>query len=388
MTEKTPLICQLVHGLPVGGTEVLVDRLIRRLSERFRFVIACLDEIGELGDILRHDGFEVLLLSRRPGFDWNAVRRIATLIHERRVTLIHAHQYTPFAYAAAARLFRTRGKLLFTEHGRFYPDQVSRKRRLFNRCMIRREDRMVAVGKTVRSALVDLEGLPPDRIDVVYNGVDLSRIDSDRSHRQAVRAELSVTNDEFLVLQVARLDRIKDHATAIRAIAAAAQHNHRLRLMIVGEGPERQTIERLVARHGLERRIVLLGQRRDIPRLLEAADAFLLSSVSEGIPVTVIEAMAAGVPVVATAVGGVPELVVDGETGLLAPRGDDQKLSECLLRLATDGQLRDRIRRDARLRIESNFSEDRMVQSYHQLYEEMLSARRSTSRERSLASSQ
>jgi glycosyltransferase involved in cell wall biosynthesis len=136
-------------------------------------------------------------------------------------------------------------------------------------------------------------------------------------------------------------------------------------------------IERAVVRYGVQDKVALLGQRRDIPRLLAAADALLLTSVSEGVPVTIIEAMAAGVPVAATAVGGVPELIDDGRTGLLAPRGDCVALAAALVRLASDVDLRARLANAALERLDGRFSESRMIDRYVQLYDEMLDAVRS-----------
>ncbi len=366
------VVCQLVHGLPVGGTEVLVDRLVRRLASRFRIVIACLDEIGELGQRLIDDGVQVHSLHRRPGFDWSCVRRLARLLADERVQLVHAHQYTPFAYAAATRLLGRRPRIVFTEHGRFYPDYASRKRKVFNRLMTTRRDRLIAVGASVRQALIDNEGLSASQIQVIYNGVDLSPLAGASGRRAPMRQELGVTDDEFLVLQVARLNTIKDHATAIRALAAAIPSCPHMRLALVGDGPERQNIETQIAAHKLEKHVTMLGQRRDVADLLAAADAFLLTSVSEGIPVTIIEAMATGLPVVSTAVGGVPELISHGESGLVAPAGDDAQLAEALVRLASDAGLRSQLAECARRRAVTRFSEDQMVDQYARLYVDAL----------------
>lgn len=374
-TSSKPVICQLVHGLPVGGTEVLVDRLIRRLADRFHFVVACLDEAGELGQQLVDDGFEVNQLGRRPGFDWGCVRRLGRRLESQGVQLVHAHQYTPFAYAAAMRALGRRPRIVFTEHGRFYPDVASRKRKLFNRVMTSRHDRFIAVGGSVRQALIDKEGLPGPQIEVVYNGVSQSPLRPTPAQRADVRAELGVAESEFLVLQVARLDTIKDHATALRTIAAAVRQDPRLKLHIIGDGPERPSIERQVAELGLAHSVKILGQRRDVPRLLAAADAFLLTSVSEGIPVTIIEAMAARLPVISTAVGGVPEMIENGVSGMLASAGDDAGLASALVRLANDAQFRNGLIDCGAHRAAQCFSEDLMIERYAHIYSEMLEAR-------------
>jgi L-malate glycosyltransferase len=368
-------VCQLVHGLPIGGAEILISRIVQRLSPRYEFVVACLDEVGELGEMLAAEGIRVVHLGRRPGFDWRCVQNLSRHCREASVQLIHAHQCTPFAYALATRIIGRRPPILLTEHGRFYPDHPSLKRKCFHCLLTGANDRFVAVGRSVRQALVDNEGLPSARLEVVYNGVNMESSPSDPCSRASVRAEFGVSDRECLVLQVARLDAIKDHRTALRALALATQCEPHMRLFIVGDGPERATIQQEIVNHSLSDRVAMLGPRRDVPRLLAAADVFLLTSVSEGIPVTILEAMAAGVPVVATNVGGVPELLNDGVTGLLAPAGDAASLADALLRLAGDPVLRGQFAERARRHAESEFSESRMIQRYDSIFQEMLGIR-------------
>jgi glycosyltransferase involved in cell wall biosynthesis len=265
--------------------------------------------------------------------------------------------------------------VLFTEHGRFYPDYPSIKRTIFNRLVPSRRDRFVAVGQSVRQALVANEGLSPDRIEVVYNGIDTAALSPNADLRCEVRRELGL-GDEFAVMQVARLDTIKDHSTAVRAIEVAARQRPDIRLFIIGDGPERSSIESLVADLGLQNRVTLLGTRSDVHRLLAAADGFLLTSVSEGIPVTIIEAMAAGVPVVSTSVGGIPEILEHETTGLLAHSGDVPSLAENLVRLANDRTLRRRILSAAKVRADAQFSERQMLDAYCQMYDSMAGARK------------
>jgi sugar transferase (PEP-CTERM/EpsH1 system associated) len=380
-----PVICQLVHGLPIGGTEVLVDRLIRRLSDRYRFVVACLDDVGELGQRLIDDGYELHQLGRRPGFDWGCVRRLARCVRDSGAQLVHAHQYTPYAYITAARLLGGRPPVLFTEHGRFYPDVSSAKRRLFNRLLTSRHDRLVAVGGAVKQALVENEGLSAERIEVVHNGVASQRASLSAERRAQIRREFGVADGDFIILQVARLDPIKDHSTALKALAQTVGQEPRIRLVLVGDGPERPAIERQIADLRLRPSVTMLGQRSDVSELLAAADAFLLTSVSEGLPVTIIEAMATGLPVISTRVGGVPEVINDGDSGLLAPAGDATALAAAIVRLTRDAHLRTRLAENGRERVASRFSEEQMMQRYDDLYAELTQRHRHSSRVRQVS---
>jgi glycosyltransferase involved in cell wall biosynthesis len=365
------VVCQVLHNLRVGGAEVLAARLARGLSDRARFLFACLDELGTLGEELRRDGFPVHVLGRRPGLDWRCSYRLARLLRREQVDVIHAHQYTPFFYASTARLLCRRPAVIFTEHGRHFPDYPRRKRLLANRLLLRRRDRAVGVGEAVRRALVVNEGLPAGRVGVIYNGIDLAPYARSPRDRGAARREMGVGPDDLVLLQVARLDYLKDHATAVRTLARVARGRPDARLVLVGEGPERGRIEEQARQSGVGGKVRLLGLRQDVARLLAASDLFLLTSISEGIPLTLIEAMAAGVPVVSTRVGGVPEVIEDGVTGLLAPSGDHEALAGHVLRLAGDEALRRRLAASGRERARAVFAEERMQAAYLRLYREM-----------------
>jgi glycosyltransferase involved in cell wall biosynthesis len=370
-TVVKPVIGQLLHSLCMGGAEVLAARIARQLSERYDFHFACLDGLESLGEELRRDGFSVEVIGRKPGFDFGCVWRLSRWLRRQRIEVLHAHQYTPFFYGAAARYLARGTPVLFTEHGRFFPDLPSRKRSLANRMLLRKRDRVVGVGEAVRQALIHNEGIPAVRVGVVYNGIDLDRFAAVSGERERVRTELGIGADDFVLLQVARLDHLKDHLTALRTVALVAKQSPRVRLILVGEGPERGKIEAFVAEQRLGEQVRLLGLRTDVPRLLTAADAALLTSISEGIPLTLIEAMAARLPVVSTNVGGVSEVVKDGVTGFLAPSGDAEGLSRWVLRLIAEPALRHELGERGRTRAETHFSERQMLAAYAGLYEEM-----------------
>lgn len=368
MTSVKATICQVLHSLAVGGAEVLAARLARRLEGEFRFVFVCLDVLGELGESLRAEGFTVEVLGRRPGIDLGCSWRLARFLRRQQVDLIHAHQYTPFFYSITARLNYRRAPVLFTEHGRWYPDYPRWKRIALNRLLLERRDRVVAVGEAVRQALIKNEGFSPGRVQVIYNGVELGRFSASTAKRDALRAEWGASSSDFVVLQVARLDYLKDHATALRTMKRIVELIPSARLVLVGEGPERGTIEAFIRELKLDKKVLLLGTRRDIPDLLAAADVFLLTSISEGIPLTIIEAMAARLPVVSTNVGGVQEIVLHGQTGLLSPAGNDELIAEHLHTLANDRPFRGKMGEAGFWRAHALFSENLMLEKYRELY--------------------
>lgn len=370
--SRPQTIGQVLHALDVGGAEVLASRLAYQLQNQYRFVFACLDEVNLLGEQLSDSGFVVRHIGRRAGFDWRCGARLAGFLQEMKVDLLHAHQYAPFFYSAIARLRYRHPPILFTEHGRSFPDYPRTKRIWANRFLLERRDRVVGVGQAVRRALIENEGFPENRVTVICNGIDLATFDRPAVDRDAVRGELGIAANALVVLQVARLDYLKDHATAIRTMERIVQRRPDAHLLLVGEGTERAAVEKAVADRHLAAHVSLLGRRQDVPRLLPASDVLLLTSISEGIPLTVIEAMAARRPVVATNVGGVGEIVEDGTTGLLAPPGDDGKLAEQVLHLADDAVLREQMGAAGRRRAYALFTESRMHGEYARLYGEML----------------
>jgi glycosyltransferase involved in cell wall biosynthesis len=373
--RSKPVVCQIVHTLNVGGAELLARQFAQRGRDDFDFVFACLDAPGIMADELQAAGFAVEVLGRRPGFDFGCVRRLAQVCRRHDVRVVHAHQYAPFFYAALARLacWRTL-PIVFTEHGRDYPDYRRPKRVLANRALLRRCDRVVGVGECVRRALVENEGLRPDRVKVIYNGIDIAAYQSSPAARRAARARLQLADGQVSIVQVARLNPLKDHGTAIRAMAYLAKSNPHARLLVVGDGEERPQIESLIAELGLGDQVQMLGTRRDIASILAAADVFLLSSVSEGIPLTLIEAMAAGLACVSTAVGGTPEVILDGHTGLLARSGDAADLATKLKVVIEDAGVRTRMGSAGQDRSREHFSDVQMHAAYQAIYRELAEA--------------
>lgn len=371
-TIRPVRVCQVVHSLNVGGAELLAARFAHRLGGPAQVVFACLDEDGLLGNSLRQAGYTVRSLGRQPGLDRQCVRRLAEFLRTEGVELIHAHQYTPFFYATLARGWKRQPPILFTEHGRFFPDPVNRKRMLLNPLLFGRTDRIVAVGECVRRALVVKDGLPARRVEVVYNGIPIEAYPSDTTLRSEMRQLLGLTDDMLAVLLVARLDPIKDHATSLAAWERLRGLLPAARLLIVGDGPERERIEGDIARRHLSSSVQMLGTRRDVPRLLAAADVFLLNSLSEGIPLTLLEAMAAGLPAVCTRVGGMPEVVEDGRTGLLVSPQNPTELAAAIERLASQPAERLRMGAAAREAVSLRFNEDLMMARYREIYAAMV----------------
>jgi glycosyltransferase involved in cell wall biosynthesis len=228
--------------LHFGGAEVLARRFALGLQSEFRPVFACLDDLGAIGKQLHDEGIPVHVIGRRPGFDFRCAWRLSRWFRSQKVDVIHAHQYAPFFYGSLARFAAGGIPVLFTEHGRDYPDYRRWKRVLANRFLFRRPDQVVAVGQQVRQALINNEGLSPHRIDVIYNGVDKGPFQDSDVRRARVRAELGYSDSDFVVIQVARLNRLKDHATAIKAVSQLRNSGRNIRLLLVGDEDQRTSL--------------------------------------------------------------------------------------------------------------------------------------------------
>jgi len=272
-------VTHVLHSLVVAGAEMLVHQLVRRLGDGFDFSVLLLDDIGPLGEDLRARGIPVEVLGRRPGVDVGLGRRLGSALRQRRTDVVHAHQYTPWFYAGLGAAWGLgRPRLLFTEHGRHYPDVRRPKRVAFNRLLTPVTDGLVAVSGFVRDCLRDNEGLPQDRIRVLYNGIEPERFDA-QTDRVALRAELGVGPEDPVVGIAARFAPVKDHATLLRAFARVRHALPAAKLVLAGDGPLREDLERQAAEAGIAEAVRFLGVRGDVPALLKTWDVFCLSSL-------------------------------------------------------------------------------------------------------------
>jgi glycosyltransferase involved in cell wall biosynthesis len=363
-----------LHAMQVAGAEVLVSQIIYRLKDHIDPTIFCLDSIGQLGEELQSQGIPVVVLNRKPGLDIAMARRYATELNQRQIQLVHAHQYTPFFYTALAR-FRgaNRTKILMTEHGRHYPDVVSSKRRFVNRWFLTRyADHSTACCRFSAQALEQNDGFR--NVEVLYNGIDLANHPARKSdsERADLRARLGMRPDQKYIVCIARFHPVKDHPTLLRGFAELAKTEPNVRLLLVGKGPDEDSLRALASDLGIADRVEFWGVRRDISNILQASDVFSLTSVSEAASITLLEAMANGSPVAITDVGGNGEHVRHGEHGLLSPRGDASALANNLHQLVNLPDFASDLAIAARERIDREFRLEKAISRYMSLYKNLV----------------
>jgi len=355
--------------MQVAGAEMLVTEIVRRTRGMLEPTIFCLDGIGPLGEQLRDEGVEVLDLQRRPGRDYRVAWRLSRLIRQRGVELIHAHQYTPFFYAALAKLILGGAfRLILTEHGRRFPDWVPSKRRLTNRWLLGPlADAITGVCQFSVDSLAQQDGFSRQKMTIVNNGITLERY-TPADDRGAIRARLNLDPARRYIGNIARFHPVKDQAMLLHAFAGVAAARADVDLLLVGDGALRGDLEELVRSLGLESRVHLLGVRSDVPDILRALDVFALTSLSEAASLTLLEAMASGLPVVVTAVGGNPELVRLGIDGLHVPRGDAGATARALLRILDDPAAASVMGSSARQRVVEHYQLEATITAYIRLY--------------------
>jgi glycosyltransferase involved in cell wall biosynthesis len=354
----------VVLGLGPGGTERLVVELVTRLQPSVPMAVCCLDTAGAWGEELQSSGVPLTALERTDGFHPLLGGKVARAAARHRASVIHCHHYSPFVYSCLARLWRPTLKIVFTEHGRLSDAPPSAKRRVANQLLSRVPHQVFTVSRDLKQHIV-AEGFPERRVAVLYNGIDVGPLPAPDTRRR-VRRHLGVGDDMVLVGTIARLDPVKDLHVLVKATAILSSHVPAT-LLVIGDGDERRRLEMTAAATGRGHAVRFLGHRDDARELLAGCDLYANSSISEGVSLTILEAMAAGIPVVATRVGGTPEVIDDTCARLVPPR-DPEAMAAALLELSSAAALAATLARAARARVEARFTLDRMVREYGDAY--------------------
>lgn len=369
-----------VNELRIGGAEQQLLELVRGLDKsRFRPIVAPLYPGGPLDPEFRAvSGVEVVDLNRRGKYDPSPLASLALLLRARRVDVVQPFlSPSTFFGLVPSLLMRTPVKVITERCG------VRRSRKLGYKLYRTSEDWLTRYADAVvpnsaagRDLLIE-RGIPPEKIRVIYNGVNRERLGVDRARATSHRARLGAAGDGHVVGILASLTPAKGHETLLRALAVAASRRPGLRCAVIGDGPLRSRLEALAAELGIADRVVFFGNQRRVADFLAACDLLVSASRdNEGCSNSILEAMALGVPVIATDLGGNRELVEDRVTGRLVPVGDHLALAAALEAALADPTGRQTIAARARRMIESRFSLERMVRDYDNLYTRLLHEKR------------
>ncbi len=374
-----PLIAHVVYHFGTGGMENGVVNLINHLpAGRFRHAIVSLTGHTDFRRRIRRDDVSFHDLGKRPGHDLGWYRRLSAILRQLQPAIVHTRNLNALEAQFVAAWLGVPGRV-HGEHGRDVFDLTGRswKYNLLRRAARPLVHHYIAVSRDLAGWLTETVGVNPQKLTQIYNGVDSARFRPRDGERPAIAPDGFLDGAHMVIGSVGRLVAVKDYPTLVRAfirLTAVAADPAGLRLVLVGDGPEQAICRQLVDAAGLSGQVWFAGNRDDIPELMQLMDLFVLPSLGEGISNTLLEAMATGLPVLASRVGGNPELVREGETGSLFAAGDTDALARLLLTYAQDAARRQREGKAARARVEREFALARMAAAYQAVYEGLLGA--------------
>jgi L-malate glycosyltransferase len=371
---KVVRVLHVVYGLHSGGMEHGVVKLVNGLDRaRVQSAICSTVPAGDIRRQLRPD-VPLFELHRRSGNDPGIVRQLSRVFRQAQPDIVHTHAWgTLLEGLIAARLARV-PVVVHGEHGTM---QLRRHQRWLQYVGWSGADQVLSVSSRLRERMAREVRFPVARIRTIRNGVDLARFET--SDRSAARDRLQLAPDVPVIVAVGRLVPVKDHATLLRAVAVLRQEREDVCLVLAGDGPLREDLVQQARALEIDAHVRLLGHRGDVECVMAAGDVFVQSSVSEGLSNTILEAMASGLPVVATNVGGADEMVVPGETGYLVEVSSPSAMADAVLQLLRDPARCRAFGAAGRERARVEFSLSGMLRQYETLYCELVAVKRRTS---------
>ena len=359
-------ILQVVNSLECGGAEKMVIHLSKgQIDKGNHVVILCLGVRGELAKEAEEKGVKVFHFNKQFGFDLRIVFKLVKFINKNDFDLIHTHNMRPLIYGSLASRF-IRKPVINTRHGS--------AKKVTKPFIWNSNNRIILISNDSKRELLKYNKSIKVPVSVVYNGINLNEFNSESlgQHNRELRKGIGISESSFIIGIVARLSVEKDHATLIKAFKLVFEQKGNVDLFIVGDGSVRQSLEVLVSELNIKSNVKFLGFRDDIPQVLHMFDVFVLSSLTEGVSLTLLEAMAASKPIVATNVGGNSEVVIDMETGLLVPSKDPQSMADAILKILSDKEMSERMGKAGRKRVEEVFNLERMVDAYIEVYDNVI----------------
>ncbi|MFP4381458.1 MAG: glycosyltransferase [Candidatus Sumerlaeia bacterium] len=361
-------ILRVITWLPVGGIERKILAVLPRLDrERFNVRLVCIREEGVLAEELRREGIPVDVVPMRTRLSPSGLLRLSKYLGHHKIDIVHSHMYRSNVPATiSSRIAGIKGVICQVHN---VDTWESRRQRIMDRFLCRWRSVMVGVSERVRRDMIETLGIPESMTRVIYNGAEIGRF-QDRSRREQTRRELGIDPDCLVVIYHGRLVRQKNPDVLVRIADEIIKPRAKALMLVVGDGGCREQMEATAREKKLGDIIRFTGKRDDIPDLLNAADMAVLPSYKEGFSNSLVESLAAGLPTVATDVGGNAEAIEDGRSGIIVPPHEDDLLLEKLGWLADHPDVRRKMGRAAAERAE-RFSLRRMVEAVENLYIEV-----------------
>jgi len=368
---------RVLHIIPtfgIGGAERMVVNLLKAFNHE-KFEVSACSLYPEASTFfekqLKEYKIPVYYLGKHKGLDLRMIPRLYHLFRTFKPDIVHTHLYAlrnaiiPIILSRIPLRFHTLHNIAYKE-----TDRIGRVINwiAFHFCKVI----PISISQEVAKTTYDLYHI---KTPIIYNGILVNCFQLKKNIRFSYRKKENLKESDTIFLHIARFSPQKNHRLLIKAFGQAVNQYPNLKLLLVGDGELRSKMEKIVKEEKLEQGIYFLGSRQDIPELLTTCDIFILSSDWEGTPMTILEAMAAGKPIIATAVGGTPELVENGVTGLLVPPKDAQALAEAMLRLANNPILREKMEREGKKNVLERFDIKQIARQYEELYLKSLEAK-------------
>jgi len=371
--EKTKILHLISSSGLLGAERVLLELAVHSKSQGLNVTIGVFENSQnpnlELANCAEKFGFEVQIFPCSGRFDKKTIRMIKDYIDKAGVQILHSHNYKSNFYARRA-LSNNNVRWVVTNHGRRFGPKLLLYN-LLDAFIVRRADKIIAVSEEIAKKM-KLAGIAKGKICLIENGVNLEMFTTNSSS-QAIKESLGIKKEVLVVGAVGSLTREKGHLYLLTAVPKVAQRFPEVIFLLVGDGRERSNLERMVFKLGIEDKVIFAGMRRDIPEILSILDVFVLPSLNEGLPIALLEAQAARVPVVATRVGAIPDVVKDGVTGILIPAEDPEAITRAIVRVLSDRKSACNMAQKGFERVCDNFSSEKMADKYIALYKELLS---------------
>lgn len=367
MNEPIRLM-QITHDLAIGGLQQVVVNLCRSIDRaRFHVTVLCLRKLGPLAEEMERIGIKVLLLPQKDkGTDYFSFIKVAKILRQERTQLIHTHNTQPLVDGTMGAIFSGgKQRIIHTDHARQFPDK--KRYMVAEWCMSHFVYRIVGVSNQTTENLRKYEKIPQKKLTTIENGIDGSKF-AIKIDLQTKREELGLSLDGPIIGVISRIEKVKGITYILDAMPEIIKEVPELTLLIVGDGSELENLRSRTHQLGIEQNVIFTGVRYDIPEIFQALDVYLLPSLSEGLPMSLLEAMAAGCPIIASNVGGVPDAVINYESAILVSPGNPKELAEAVLVLCHDESLRKKMSTNLKIKFRGCYNSDVMIRKYSELY--------------------
>lgn len=366
-------VLRTVPSLEMGGVEKTLLSLLPELKKMGMDVsVCCLYKRGDLAEEMENAGIPVHFVKMRPRIDFDlkyiqGIARLVALLKEKDISIIHTHMYKANTPGRIAALFARTPVVIANEHN--IDTWKTPYQHTVDRILASATSKIIAVSDAVRDFYIG-RGIPPEKIITIHNGVDLKKFDVKINIKEE-RKELGISHRSIVVGSIGRLEPQKGHEYLIDAAQLVKKEYEKVQFLIVGSGSRKKELEEYAQKKGLQNNVIFTGCRNDIPELLAVMDIFALPSLREGFSISLLEAMASGKAIIATSVGGNPEVISDGENGFLVEPRNPTLLAGRITALLRNEELKRRFEKNALYRVKE-FSIQKMAEKTYQLYESLL----------------